>query len=422
MTETDTLIVGAGLTGLSAAYHAGRAQKDYILIERQDRVGGLCKSVFKDGFYFDYSGHVIHTREKYTRALLESLLGKNTVLAARNAWVFLKKTYVPYPFQANLFYLPERIIKECVEGVLSARKTKSAPQNFEQWALSAYGPGICKYFLLPYNQKLWTVPPRELTPDWAETFIPKLSTRDIVKGAYAESNESYGYNTFFLYPKTGGIGALAEAFAAKIKNLRLNTALLRVDIENKMAYTTSGEIKFKKLITTMPLDKFLSAAKIFEEERKQLRHNTVHVLNIGINRKIENISWVYFPEEKFTFYRAGVQSAFSPQCAPAGASSIYVEIATPANQKLLKRETETKILQQLKEGGILEDGDKILTKLWLEIPAAYCIFDAHRKAAVPKIISALNKQGIYPAGRYGAWEYSFMEKNILDGKRLAETL
>ncbi len=412
--ETDTLILGAGITGLSTAYHMEALKKDYVIIDAASAPGGLCRTEKQDGFFFDYSGHVIHTKEKYTFTFLKKLLGKNINLVKREAWIYLQNKYVPFPFQTNLFHLNANVVKECIDALLAA-KPKKNPSNFKEWALSVYGEGICKYFMFPYNQKLWIVPPEELSLTWVNAFVPKTNTQDIVKGAYFENNEKFGYNTCFFYPKEGGIAALPNAMAKKIKNLHLNTAVLSVDLENKTVRTSAGEIKYKKLINTIPLKNFLELADIFEKERELLKHTSVYLLCLGINREIKNISWVYFPEEKFSFYRAGVQSAFSPGVAPKGCSALYIEFTG-------KKPKEETVVRQLKEAGILEEKDRVLTSLWLDIPVAYNIFDKNRDALTEALISALKNKGVLSAGRYGAWEYSFIEKNILDGKTIAEKI
>jgi UDP-galactopyranose mutase len=55
------VIIGAGPTGLSAAYHLGR---DALLLERQSRVGGWCRSLVDNGFTFDFAGHIMFSKDE----------------------------------------------------------------------------------------------------------------------------------------------------------------------------------------------------------------------------------------------------------------------------------------------------------------------------------------------------------------------
>lgn len=427
--KIKNLIIGAGITGLSTAYHLEKlGKKDYLVVERANNCGGLCASVEQDGFIFDYSGHVIHTQKSYTRDLLKKLLGKNTNLVKRYAWIYLQNTMVPFPFQANLSYLPEEIVSECVSALITAsKKKKKKTNNFKEWCLSVYGEGICKYFMLPYNEKLWQMNADELSTTWCGTFLPKTNLEDIVKGAYFKQRAAFGYNAIFFYPKEGGAQALPDAFAKKIKNIMLGTEITAVDLSAKKAYTKDMEIEFETLINTSPLKTFVPMCKglnkRYTKTAQQLSSNVVYVLNIGIDRVIENTSWIYFPESKFPFYRAGVQSSFSPKTAPKNCSSLYIETAkkeTDAKPDLKKLEKE--ILAGLKECGMLKAEDKILTKLWQTIYPAYPSYNIEREVFTGELLTTLKKHNCISSGRYGAWEYSFIEKNILEGKEIAEKL
>ena len=65
------VILGAGLAGLSAAYHAKKRGMPHLLFEREGRVGGLVRSERVNGFTFDYTGHLLHMKEERTKQLAE---------------------------------------------------------------------------------------------------------------------------------------------------------------------------------------------------------------------------------------------------------------------------------------------------------------------------------------------------------------
>ncbi len=85
MTHVRTLILGGGMSGLSCAYHL---KSDYQLWEKSDEPGGLSRSIKKDGFVYDHTGHLLHLRDPYTLELIPRLLGDNIVKNNRNAWIF----------------------------------------------------------------------------------------------------------------------------------------------------------------------------------------------------------------------------------------------------------------------------------------------------------------------------------------------
>lgn len=420
------VIIGGGISGLSCAYHLKKSKKDYLVLEKSAKLGGYCSSIKQDGFTFDYSGHLLHIKNQYTLDLMHKLLGKNINRIKRNAWVYLQNTYVPFPFQTNLYGLNKTVITECVSELLKTYKQepdRKKLENFKSWALANFGSGICKYFMFPYNEKLWGELDN-LTANWCGKFVPNVNLEDIVKGAYSENKKAFGYNSYFFYPKEGGCGAIVDSFASKLKkdNIKTNCEVEKINLAKKVVRTSTGEIKYKNLISTMPLKNLLKSitdlpAKYRTFERK-LKSNTVFVFNFAINREIKpSKHWIYFPEDKYVFYRIGFQSSFSPSNAPKGTTSFYVEISGKNNKGL-----EQKIIKQMESIGILEKSDKILTKLWQKMEPAYCIYNKERETIVPEIISYLNSKDIYPTGRYATWEYSFMEQNILDSKTLAKKL
>ncbi len=115
---TRALVLGAGPTGLSAAYHLGR---DAVLVERNDTVGGWCRSIEEGGFTFDWAGHIMFSNDPYVHDLYRRLLGDNVHWQEREAWIYSKDVYTRYPFQGALYGLPADVIKECIVGAIEAR-------------------------------------------------------------------------------------------------------------------------------------------------------------------------------------------------------------------------------------------------------------------------------------------------------------
>lgn len=114
----SVLVIGAGPTGLSATYHLG---PEALLIERNDTVGGWCRSIVDSGFTFDFAGHIMFSNDLYVHEMYEKLLGDNVHWQDREAWIFSKGVYTRYPFQGCLYGLPPEVITECIVGAIEAR-------------------------------------------------------------------------------------------------------------------------------------------------------------------------------------------------------------------------------------------------------------------------------------------------------------
>ncbi|MBU2530412.1 MAG: FAD-dependent oxidoreductase [Elusimicrobia bacterium] len=432
MKKTDTLIIGAGLSGLSAAFGL-QGKKDYLLIEKERKVGGLSSSLKKNGFTFDFSGHLLHLHNEKTKKLILKLLKENYSLIKRKSQIYSNNVFSPYPFQFNLFNLPSPVRKACVSGFIKAykKKLKEKSKNtgflsFKNWSLSIFGEGINKHFMLPYNSKLWQYPLEKLSSDWCAPFVPVPKMEDIIAVAYLKEKENIGYNPTFYYPKKGGIQTLSNAFLKKIKNIHLNSELMDINLKTKTATIKNiGEVKYKHLINTTPLKHFLNkvtdAPLKIKKLNKTLKYTTVYVLNIGTKKINSDKHWTYFPEKSFKFYRAGISSNFSKHITPKNASSMYIEVSTYGKPINIEK-TEKEIVNGLIKCGILKNSKDIIEKMWLKIECAYVIYDKERMKALPEIFDYLKKHQIHSIGRYGAWKYSFMEESIIEGLQAAQEI
>jgi protoporphyrinogen oxidase len=423
-------ILGAGLAGLSAAFFLKR---DFRIFEREAVAGGLCRCRHIKGYTFDYDGHLLHFRNKGILDLVQGLMENDLVSIKRNSWVNSFGCYTRYPFQANLFGLPKRVIKECVLGFILARLNsgsgKKKQVNFRQWILSSFGSGIAGHFMLPYNRKFWTVPAHELSSEWVDGYIPRPTIKDVLNGTLSRSRKQFGYNSRFWYPRTGGIEKLIFALQKHIKDdVRTEHRAIEIDLKKRTVIFQNGEkAAFNNLISSLPLPEMLKVipglpVKIKDALRK-LRYTSIFCLNLGVDR--ENVSdkhWIYFPERKFVFFRAGFPSNFSSSVAPAGKSSLYVEVSYRCEKTADKKNLSGKILRDLSTAGILSARDKIEVCDPVDIKYAYIIYDRNYKACTEAILSYLHQHNVYPVGRYGRWKYMSMEETILDSRTIADKL
>ncbi len=206
------IILGGGLTGLFTAYELKKNNIDYLLIEKEDILGGLCRSVKINGFTFDYTGHFLHFPDKnfHIKQIVQNLLKNNLLKIKRNAKIYTKYTYlkdklIPYPFQANIKFLLPHIRKKCLYDLIhSALSNANFSNNFLEWLKSNFGNSITKYFFLPYNSKLWKIDLKNITISWVSKFIPVPNIEEIISEIITQKvtqNKNYGYNVYFYYPK-----------------------------------------------------------------------------------------------------------------------------------------------------------------------------------------------------------------------------
>ncbi len=430
---SQVVIIGAGLTGLSAAYHLEqRGFYDYILYEKEIAAGGLCRSITQDGFTFDYTGHLLHASDPYFKQLIHDIVGLETLNTIyRRSFISSHHCYTRYPFQINLFGLPEEIIAECIqEFVTRPKKKMNASTSFHDWAAITFGKGIAKHFFYPYQKKIFAYDLKKLSTSWTGRFVPSTSLSQMIKGAVSDTfDESIGYNAQFFYPKEGGIYNWIDKLAAQIvKPICYNHTIKSINIGDKTISFENGHIqRYDVLINTIPLDNLLDiviepAHVSLKKARTKLLCNSVINFNLGINHpSISNKHWIYFPEKTFPFYRLGFPHNFAQSMAPIGCSSLYGEFSflkKPAStiSGLTKKSiAETKKLLNISQVDIR-------TEKILHIDHAYVIYDFWRDKNLAKLHKRLNEFSIYSIGRYGEWKYSSMQEAVLDGKKIAEQL
>jgi protoporphyrinogen oxidase len=428
------VIVGAGLAGLSTAYHL--SDVPYRLYERETEVGGLCRSYRKDGFTFDYTGHLLHFRQPDIKALVERLLAGKLQSHRRKSFIYSHQTYTEYPFQVNTHGLPPEVVRECLLGFIATITTPapaSKDRSFKQWILDNLGEGMAKHFMVPFNEKLWQVSLDELTSDWVSWLVPKPELKDVVNGALGIKDRAFGYNPSFLYPASDGIRVLPESFLPGISTVQNGMELLEVDTKRRRAtfrHRDSGETHsehYESLVSTIPVPELMRCCTDMpaplNEGAEGLRWVSVYNLNLAVAREqVSDKHWLYFPEPEYPFYRMGFPMNFSPALGRAGCSSMYVEMSHKPTEHHSLEEILAQARSGMERAGILRPDDEIVTADVKDLHYAYVYFDRHRARVLPAILAEFERRGIYSIGRYGAWEHTSMEDAIGQGKRLAERL
>lgn len=432
MAKKRIIILGAGLAGLSAAWHLQKKGRECVVFEKEPEVGGLCRSKNINGFIFDYDAHLLHFKSRSIFNLVKALLGNNLIEHQRSAWVYSSGQYSPYPFQANIYNLPLSVIKECLAGITEASLDSHVKNrqntNFLEWINKNFGKGIAKHFMVPYNTKFWTIPPQNLTCEWLNGFVPAPSKNQIIEGIFEKNKRQFGYNARFWYPKKGGINQLPLALASEIKNVYNSCLVTEIDLYKKKIKLSSGEReKFDYLVSTAPLPEMSRIIKPLPSHLKllfsKLSWNSVFNLNLGIERsdKLKR-HWVYFAEKEFCFFRVGFSHNFSASLVPAGKSSIYVEVSYSKHKPLDKKNIIGRIKKGLNNAGILNSSDKVCARDINDIKYGYPIYDNNYKIARGGIIDYFNRKNVIACGRYGSWRYMSMTDVMLDGERAAHSI
>lgn len=416
---SNLAILGAGLAGLSAAYHLG---KGYTLFEKENQVGGVCRSFKRSDFTFDATGHVLHFRTQEVARLVKELLQGQWLECHRSAWVYTQQKCIPYPFQVYFTELDSPIREECLDGFLAARQhiTKEPIETFEQWLLSKFGKGIARHFLIPYNTKLWGIPPGELGLDGVQKYIPAPSVEEILNG----TPHSLGYNQKFYYPLRGGIQEVSLALQQLITEpIQLGYEVEKINLhQKKIRFTNGDEFRYGQVWSTIPLPELGKRIEPLPDDIRQLFNQlkwvSVCSFHFGVRKLIEREKhWIYFADPQFPFYRVVLPSNYAPHLAPKGKGTLQVEVALPSDRPMKPlSEIRSSVIQGLQLAGLLEEKSQIEVEEVHVVRYGYAVFIPGWQSIVKTITDFLAEHHIQLVGRYASWEYMSLEDCILAGK------
>jgi len=435
MASKKIVIIGAGPTGLGAAYRLHELGYDnWVLYEKSEDVGGHSTShLDQHGFVWDEGGHVIFSHYPYFDQLVDKVLGKEVHERIRESWIVKGQSWVPYPFQSNLRYLPKDVQVSCLLGAAKAAAKGDGRNaaNFRDWVLEIFGEGIAEAFMFPYNSKVWTTPLEKMSKGWIADRVAVVDFKRVLENVlYERDDVGWGPNSKFRFPLHGGTGEIYRRTAAFFpEKIRLNKQLAEVDLENRRVGFTDGTgDNYDVLISTAPLDllvrMFKPADQRLIDASQGLEHNNLLVLGFGLKKKIETgRCWIYFTDSDMPCYRATYFSHYSPFNVPDGNveeySSLMCEISFRMGESPDPEQMLDKVMAGLIRAKMLDEADRehVVSRYHRFVGYSYPIPTLGRDAALDILQPALLEKGIYSRGRFGAWRYEIgnMDHSVMMG-------
>jgi protoporphyrinogen oxidase len=477
------VIIGAGPTGLGCGYRLLElGHKNFGIFERHPYIGGLAHS-FTDpkGFTWDIGGHVMFSHYKYYDEVFDKLMGDEFTLNNRESWVRMYDTWVPYPFQNNIRYLPKQAAYECLAGLIKAQGGKgkvpspSAARNFGEFIDAVFGEGIAKHFMRPYNFKVWAHPPEMMNKTWIGERVAVIDVERALKNVILGADDfGWGPNNQFKFPLRGGTGEFYKRFERVLGyhhaprgdesetdqrhaerggtqggHIRLNKTVRMVDVDRRVVHFADGTSeKYDILVSAMPVD--VLCRDVLRSERAplaelaetacRLKHSSGYMVGIGLRSRRpgggtpDTKSWMYFPEENCPFYRVTYLSNYSPHMTPDKDNyySLLCEVSESAFKPTPGREgvDNDAVIEQcitgLENAGLLEPGERasIVSRWCYYADYSYPTPTVDRDEILGAVIPRLEEMGIYSRGRFGMWKYevSNTDHTLMQGVELANRL
>ncbi len=449
--KNRVVILGGGPAGTSAAWRLAGAGYKVCLLEKEDRMGGLCRTVEHKGFRFDLGGHRFISQDAHLVEDVRALMGSELLLVKRKSAVKLMGKEFVYPLEALdlIKKMDWAYLLACLRDCLTDFHRRCAPGaegNLEGWLLVRFGPTLYRLFFEGYTTKLWGVHPSGLSSDWATARIPLLSLWDTLLRILHLQDRWRGrqkqFATRFLYPRKG-IGQIFEHMEREVRSrggvVLLGHEVKKILVEGQRVRAVvcqSGKssqelIEGEAFISTIPLPgliKFMEPPPPDEilSISRGLQFRGARFLNLLVDRPaVGTNTWTYIPEQDYIMTRVQEPRLRSPFNAPEGKTSLILEIPCNRGDEVWTMEEASlrdRCLKDLSRLGI-ELGPYVLDSFSTWAPQAYPVYRLGYKTSREKTLSFLGGiANLTVCGRGGLFQYLFMDQAIKSGQEAARCL
>ncbi|MBX7060217.1 MAG: NAD(P)/FAD-dependent oxidoreductase [Pyrinomonadaceae bacterium] len=441
--KKKVVIIGAGPAGLTAAYQLCKEGVESVVLEKDDVVGGISRTVNYKGYLFDIGGHRFFTKVKAVDDMWREVLGEKKFLRrSRLSRIYYQKKFFYYPLKASNALLGLGIWNSIMMVVSYLRAQMFPVKNestFEDWISNRFGKRLYHTFFKTYTEKVWGIPCDKISADWAAQRIKGLSLVTTIKNALLPSevkDKGEVIKTLidaFDYPAKGP-GMMWEMVAESIQKDR-SALKMKSDVERiywQQGRVTALEIEHDGTREVVEGTDFISSMPMQELVRKMSPEPPAEVLaaadklgyrdfltvSLVVNKeKLFEDNWIYIHDPDVKVGRIQNFKNWSPHMVPdQSRTCLGLEYFCFEGDGLWNMEDKDLIALGTKELGMLqlvnpadvEDGSVV------RMPKAYPVYDAVYVDAVDTIRDFLRQvPNLYLVGRNGMHKYNNQDHSML---------
>ena len=444
--RAPVIVVGGGPAGLTAALELTARGRAVTVLEGGDQVGGLARTVERDGYRFDLGGHRFFTKQPEIELIWHELLGEELLLRPRRSRIRWRGRFIEYPLRVGDLIAnvgPVELGRIGASYARSRLRPEREAVNFEQWVTDRFGRRLFENFFHSYTEKVWGVPTDRISADWAAQRIRKLSVGEAVRAAFGRADR--GHHSLideFLYPRLGP-GQLWEAMRTRIED---GGGKVRTDspVAGFVPPAGSGgparvqladgeELEAAAVISSAPLGALArmlpprSVPSAITAAASELRHRdflTVALILDGPSPFPDN--WIYVHDPEVAVGRVQNFAAWSEaMVSDPSRSCLGLEYFCFAGDELWSQEDEQLVARARREIeaiGLASAADVVAGHV-VRVPAAYPIYGEGYAARIALIREWVETMPwLQQIGRNGLHRYNNVDHSMLTAIRAVENV
>lgn len=441
--NTSVCVIGAGPAGLSAAFVLSENSVDTVVLEMSGQVGGISRTIVRDGFRFDIGGHRFFTKDDEVEQFFRRILGDEAIWVPRSSKIFYLNKYFDYPLKpANaLLGMGVGTTAKCLAdyGYVKVRNLwrHSDVVSLEDWVSNEFGRQLFKLFFKNYTEKVWGIDCDRICAEWAAQRIKGLSLRVAVKDALFPQKNGKVATLIdrFMYPRLG-IGRISERLAEDVtaagNEVRMESRVAAVNHEDGRIRSLDVEssdggyrLEVENLCSSMPLTELVLAMRPeappeVTEAARSLRYRDLITVNLMIDKpQVTDQTWIYIHDPSIRLGRIHEPRNWSAAMAPEGKSSLVAEYFCFEGDEIWNMDDgdliDLTVSELDKRLGFLKK-ENVIDAFVVRVPKAYPMYELGYEEPLKKVLDYVDSfPNLQIVGRYGTYKYNNMDHSMKTG-------